>query len=367
MISLPLEPASGIDASSSSIDPSQGVILKLSSASFGALLALAVEFLSISRIGDHGRKERGKRVFVECGGARGVAWSGHWSFLDVTNGSSRFLDFGKSSGVSVLELVTTQTKIRGVHNVQGSITFHDVFDNEHDHEIAQMRLEGVYIWPFQKLRMVANSVLNDEPLQQEYFSNPYHLSCMLPSSICTLYRQENGASDREDELSIDDGSETRAEEVVDTRARGKRRPTLGLRRRKRVETLLVVASPPCAGSFLSGNAAIELWIGSLLLGSSIVGMCARHAKQRVDLWQCAGVVQAQVEREVDLAVVNRCEERTRGIGAFGQAWLAEFVSHDMQRMHAMQHEERYIKGATSTQAYEAEPWAKHRGVCQPLT
>ncbi|KAG6519129.1 hypothetical protein ZIOFF_022618 [Zingiber officinale] len=118
MISLPLEPASGIDASSSSIDPSQGLILKLSSASFGALLALAVEFLSISRIGDHGRKERGKRVFVECGGARGVAWSGHWSFLDVTNGSSRFLDFGKSSGVSVLELVTTQTKIRGVHNVQ---------------------------------------------------------------------------------------------------------------------------------------------------------------------------------------------------------------------------------------------------------
>lgn len=39
---------------------------------------------------------------------------------------------------------------------QGSITFHDVFDNEHDHEIAQMRLEGVYIWPFQRLRMVAN-------------------------------------------------------------------------------------------------------------------------------------------------------------------------------------------------------------------
>ncbi|XP_042470038.1 transmembrane E3 ubiquitin-protein ligase FLY2-like isoform X1 [Zingiber officinale] len=110
-------------------------------------------------------------------------YTGHWSFLDVTNGSSRFLDFGKSSGVSVLELVTTQTKIRGVHNVQGSITFHDVFDNEHDHEIAQMRLEGVYIWPFQKLRMVANSVLNDEPLQQEYFSNPYHLIRLFSSQV----------------------------------------------------------------------------------------------------------------------------------------------------------------------------------------
>ncbi|KAG6506505.1 hypothetical protein ZIOFF_031829 [Zingiber officinale] len=49
-------------------------------------------------------------------------------------------------------------------------------------------------------------------------------------------------------------------------------------------------------------------IGSLLLGSSKVGMCARHAKQRVDKWQCAGTVRAQVEREVDLAVANRCEE-----------------------------------------------------------
>ncbi|KAG6479323.1 hypothetical protein ZIOFF_062786 [Zingiber officinale] len=33
-----------------------------------------------------------------------------------------------------------------------------------------------------------------------------------------------------------------------------------------------------------------------------------HAKQRVDKWQCAGTVRAQVEREVDLAVANRCEE-----------------------------------------------------------
>lgn len=72
MTSVPLESVSGFDASSSSIDPSRGVVLKLSSESFGSLLALAVEFLAISCIGDHGRKERGKRVFVECGGARCV-------------------------------------------------------------------------------------------------------------------------------------------------------------------------------------------------------------------------------------------------------------------------------------------------------
>ena len=39
---------------------------------------------------------------------------------------------------------------------QGTITFHDVIDKSHDHGVAQIRLEGVYIWPFRQLRMVAN-------------------------------------------------------------------------------------------------------------------------------------------------------------------------------------------------------------------
>ncbi|KAG6526884.1 hypothetical protein ZIOFF_008971 [Zingiber officinale] len=59
---------------------------------------------------------------------------------------------------------------------------------------------------------------------------------------------------------------------------------------------------------LDSTAWLGVRIGSLLLGSSKVGMCARHAKQRVDKWQCAGTVRAQVEREVDLAVANRCKE-----------------------------------------------------------
>jgi transmembrane E3 ubiquitin-protein ligase len=37
---------------------------------------------------------------------------------------------------------------------QGSITFQDLFDNEREH--ARLRIEGVYVWPFRQLRMVAN-------------------------------------------------------------------------------------------------------------------------------------------------------------------------------------------------------------------
>ncbi|CAL9063469.1 unnamed protein product [Musa banksii] len=112
-------------------------------------------------------------------------YRGRWSFLDATNGSTRFLDFGKSSGVSVVELVSSPTRIHGVHYIQGAVTFHDVFDNEHDHGVAQMRLEGVYIWPFQKLRMVANSVANDESIQEEdyFFSNPYNLLGVFSSQV----------------------------------------------------------------------------------------------------------------------------------------------------------------------------------------
>ncbi|GJN32383.1 hypothetical protein PR202_gb20890 [Eleusine coracana subsp. coracana] len=86
-------------------------------------------------------------------------YKGTWSFAGASNGSSRFLEFVKPKGDSVLELLSTPTKISGVHYVQGSITFHDVIDNAHDHAVAQIRLEGVYIWPFRQLRMVANSCL----------------------------------------------------------------------------------------------------------------------------------------------------------------------------------------------------------------
>lgn len=39
---------------------------------------------------------------------------------------------------------------------QGVIIFHDAFDDDHEGGGAQIRVEGVYIWPFRQLRMVAN-------------------------------------------------------------------------------------------------------------------------------------------------------------------------------------------------------------------
>ncbi|XP_073005439.1 transmembrane E3 ubiquitin-protein ligase FLY1-like [Typha latifolia] len=112
-------------------------------------------------------------------------YKGRWSFVDSSNGSSRFLDFAKPNGVSVLELMSTPTKISGIHYIQGSITFHDVFANEHDHGAAQIRVEGVYIWPFKQLRMVANSGGDSETLQEEeyFLSNPYHLLGVFSSQV----------------------------------------------------------------------------------------------------------------------------------------------------------------------------------------
>ncbi|ESR41648.1 hypothetical protein CICLE_v10013591mg [Citrus x clementina] len=46
--------------------------------------------------------------------------AGTWKFLDSTNNSSRFRDFRKSNGNSIIELVSNPTKIGGVHYVQVS-------------------------------------------------------------------------------------------------------------------------------------------------------------------------------------------------------------------------------------------------------
>ncbi|CAI0385468.1 unnamed protein product [Linum tenue] len=112
-------------------------------------------------------------------------YRGSWKFLDSANSSSRFPDFRKSNGDSVIELVSTQTKITGVHYVQGVIIFHDVFDNEHNVGGAQIRVEGVYIWPFRQLRMVANSRKEGVLAQEDDYilSNPYHLLGVFSSQV----------------------------------------------------------------------------------------------------------------------------------------------------------------------------------------
>ncbi|KAJ0576588.1 putative transcription factor C2H2 family [Helianthus annuus] len=112
-------------------------------------------------------------------------YRGAWRFLQSSNTSSRFPDFMKSSGSSVLELVTRPTKINGVHYVQGVMIFHDVFDNEPEAGRVQIRVEGVYIWPFRQLRMVVNSGRDGEFGQEEDYilSNPYHLLGVFSSQV----------------------------------------------------------------------------------------------------------------------------------------------------------------------------------------
>nr|XP_043625215.1 transmembrane E3 ubiquitin-protein ligase FLY1-like [Erigeron canadensis] len=112
-------------------------------------------------------------------------YRGAWRFLQYSNNSNRFSDFMKSSGNSVLELITRPTKINGVHYVEGVMIFHDVFDNEPQVGRVQIRVEGVYIWPFRQLRMVANSGREGEFGQDEDYilSNPYHLLGVFSSQV----------------------------------------------------------------------------------------------------------------------------------------------------------------------------------------
>ncbi|XP_065874475.1 transmembrane E3 ubiquitin-protein ligase FLY2-like isoform X1 [Euphorbia lathyris] len=112
-------------------------------------------------------------------------YRGNWKILDSANTSSRFPDFRKSNGESVIELVSSPTKITGVHYVQGAIIFHDVFDNAHNVGGSQIRVEGVYIWPFRQLRMVANSGKEAELSQEDDYilSNPYHLLGVFSSQV----------------------------------------------------------------------------------------------------------------------------------------------------------------------------------------
>ncbi|URE21181.1 zinc finger protein [Musa troglodytarum] len=118
-------------------------------------------------------------------------YKGRWNFVETTNGSSRLFDFGNSNGESVLELVSTSTKISGVHYVQGAVTFHDVFDSMHDHGFSKLRLEGVYIWPFRQLRMVASSLVC---FLLKYFKNLTKIKSggenILPEKYCYYRKPE---------------------------------------------------------------------------------------------------------------------------------------------------------------------------------
>ncbi|XP_010555112.1 PREDICTED: transmembrane E3 ubiquitin-protein ligase 1-like isoform X2 [Tarenaya hassleriana] len=113
-------------------------------------------------------------------------YRGTWNFLDSANSSSRFPDFRKANGNSVIELVTTPTKITAVHYVQGRVVFRDVFGNERNlGGGTQIKVEGVYIWPFRQLRLVANSGKGTDLGQEDdhLLWNTYHLLGIFSSQV----------------------------------------------------------------------------------------------------------------------------------------------------------------------------------------
>lgn len=65
------------------------------------------------------------------------------------------------------------------HWQQGVIIFHDVFDNTHNVGGAQIRVEGVYIWPFRQLRMVANRWVS--------LMSAYRITCSLQVLLITFF------------------------------------------------------------------------------------------------------------------------------------------------------------------------------------
>ncbi|KAL3647101.1 hypothetical protein CASFOL_008069 [Castilleja foliolosa] len=112
-------------------------------------------------------------------------YKGNWKFLISKNSSSKYPGFTNSNGNSVLELISTPTRISGVHYVQGLIIFHDVYENGKDVRGAQIKVEGVYIWPFRQLRMLVNSGKSGDVVQEDdyLFSTPYHLIGIFSSQL----------------------------------------------------------------------------------------------------------------------------------------------------------------------------------------
>ncbi|KAF3643491.1 putative protein TPX2-like [Capsicum annuum] len=88
---------------------------------------------------------------------------GSWRFLDSKNGSSLFPEFKKSNGNSVLELISTPTKITGVHYVQ-VMDRHRRYDMVKDYDLCSK--EG------------------DFGQEDDYLlSNPYHLLGTFSSQV----------------------------------------------------------------------------------------------------------------------------------------------------------------------------------------
>jgi hypothetical protein len=125
-------------------------------------------------------------------------YKGTWS-LRSGNFSSKFPRLlEKTSGNVVFELTSSKTDIRGVHYVQGEVVLRDVSD-------LQMKMEGVYVWPFRQLRMVLSSALDSEMNRGEDFiqSSPYYLLSMFSSQVAQDSHRDYDRRKRKTCMSLD--------------------------------------------------------------------------------------------------------------------------------------------------------------------
>ncbi|CAN6454400.1 unnamed protein product [Victoria cruziana] len=109
-------------------------------------------------------------------------YEGTWGIVRSNRSSNRSIESPR--GLFLFELVSSSTKIIGVHYIHGYLMIHDVSDNEHDLGDIQLKVEGVYIWPFRQLRLVANSGTEEMSQEDDLFpSSPYHLLGAFSSQL----------------------------------------------------------------------------------------------------------------------------------------------------------------------------------------
>lgn len=113
-------------------------------------------------------------------------FKGTWETHGNHNYSLKLPNFKKTTGDAVIEILSLPSKISGVHYVQGEVLLHDgMYLESGDSEAIHFKLEGVYVWPFRQLRMVASGLNDGEMTQVEELmqSNPYHLLGIFSSQV----------------------------------------------------------------------------------------------------------------------------------------------------------------------------------------
>lgn len=113
-------------------------------------------------------------------------YKGKWEIRDHHNSSATLPKFQKTTGNIVIELISSSSKIYGVHYVHGEVLLHDgMYLDNNEFKMIQIKMEGVYVWPFRQLRMVVSSPTDGDlnPVDEFMQSNPYHLLGIFSSQV----------------------------------------------------------------------------------------------------------------------------------------------------------------------------------------